>query len=101
MDPQLSYRTFEKAHGQMEECIYTIAKVKANQRCFFSDWAGIKAVVRFDKHTEKINSSRHTHEIRYYITSLDSDAHMCGKGDQGTLAGRELSARLPRYDVLR
>lgn len=79
MDPQLSYRTFEKAHGQMEECIYTIAKVKANQRCFFSDWAGIKAVVRFDKHTEKINSSRHTHEIRYYITSLDSDAHMCGK----------------------
>ncbi len=78
-DPDLYYRTLEKAHGQIEECVYTIAKVKVSDRCFFSDWTGIKAVVRFDKRTEKINTAKKTHETRYYITSLDSNAQVCGK----------------------
>ncbi len=78
-DPDRYYRTMEKAHGQMEECVYTVANVKAKDRCFFSDWAGIKAVIRFDKRTEKINTGKKTQETRYYITSLDGDAQICGK----------------------
>jgi len=78
-DPDLYYRTLEKAHGQMEECVYTVAKVKVRERCFFSDWTAIKAVVRFDKRTQKINTGKNTEETRYYITSLDSNAQICGK----------------------
>jgi len=77
-DPDLYYQTFEKAHGQIEECAYTVAKVMAGDRCFFSDWTGMKAVVRFDKRTEKINTGKKTQETRYYITSLDSNAKACG-----------------------
>ena len=78
-DPDLYYRTLEKGHGQIEECIYTVAKVKVSDDCHFSDWSGMKAVVRFDKRTEKINTGKRTDETKYYITSLDNNAQVCGK----------------------
>lgn len=78
-DPSLYYRTLEKAHGQIEECIYTIAKVGPKGRSFFSEWQALKAMVRFEKNTEKINSGQKSSEVRYYITSLDSDAPLLGK----------------------
>ena len=79
LDPNLYYRTSEKAHGQIEECIYTVAKVKISDDCHFSDWPGMKAVVRFDKKTEKINTGKKGEETRYYITSMDNNAQVCGK----------------------
>ncbi len=79
LDPNLYYRTSEKAHGQIEECIYTVAKVKISDDCHFSDWPGMKAVVRFDKKTEKISTGKKSEETRYYITSMDNNAQVCGK----------------------
>ena len=78
-DPNLYYRTLEKAHGQIEECVYTVAKVKVTDDCEFSDWPGMKAVIRFDKKTEKVNTGKKTEETRYYITSLANNAQICGK----------------------
>ncbi len=78
-DPDLYYRTFEKAHGQIEECIYTVAKVKVTDDCEFSDWPGMKAVVRYDKKTEKVKTGKKSEETRYYITSLYNNAQTCGK----------------------
>lgn len=78
-DPNLYYRTLEKGHGQLEECVYTVARVKAVDDCVFSDWPGMKAVVRFDKKCEKINTGKKTDETRYYITSMDNNAQVCGK----------------------
>ena len=78
-DPDLYYRTFEKAHGQTEECIYTLAKVVDKDNSFFSDWLGLNAIVRFEKNTEAVNTGEKTHEVRHYITSLDSNAAICGK----------------------
>ena len=78
-DTDLYYRTLEKAHGQMEECIYTIAKVGPRGRSFFSEWQALRAIVRFEKNTQKINSGERSCEVRYYITSLDSDAPILGR----------------------
>jgi predicted transposase YbfD/YdcC len=78
-DPNLYYRTLEKAHGQIEECIYTVAKVKVTDDCEFSDWPGMKAIVRYDKRMEKVNTGKKSEETRYYITSLDKDARVCGQ----------------------
>lgn len=78
-DPNLYYRTLEKAHGQIEDCIYTVAKVKVTDDCEFSDWPGMKAVIRFDKKTEKVNTGKKTEETRYYITSLANNAQVCGE----------------------
>ena len=78
-DPNLYYRTLEKAHAQIEESIYTVARVRVSDDCQFSDWPGMKAVVRFDKKTEKINTGNKTEETRYYITSMDNNAQVCGK----------------------
>ena len=78
-DQNLYYKTLEKAHGQIEECIYTVAKVNVTDDCEFSDWPGMKAIVRYDKRTEKVNTGKKTEETRYYITSLDSNAQVCGK----------------------
>jgi len=78
-DPNLYYRTLEKAHGQIAECIFTVAKVKVSGDCYFSDWPGMKAVVRFDKRIEKINTGKKSEETRFYITSMDNNAQVCGK----------------------
>lgn len=78
-DPNLYYRTLEKAHGQIEECIYTVAKVKVTDDCEFSDWPGMEAIVRYDKRMEKVNTGKKSEETRYYITSLDKDARVCGQ----------------------
>lgn len=78
-DPNLYYRTLEKAHGQIENCIYTVAKVKVTDDCEFSDWPGMKAVIRFDKKTEKVNTGKKTEETRYYITSLANNAQVCAE----------------------
>lgn len=78
-DPNLYYRKLEKAHGQIENCIYTVAKVKVTDDCEFSDWPGMKAVIRFDKKTEKVNTGKKTEETRYYITSLANNAQVCAE----------------------
>jgi predicted transposase YbfD/YdcC len=78
-DHDLYYRTFEKAHGQIEECVYTVVKVKVTDDCEFSAWPGMKAIVRYDKKTEKVNTGKKSDETRYYVTSLDSNAQVCGK----------------------
>ncbi|MBI9096814.1 MAG: ISAs1 family transposase, partial [Sphaerochaeta sp.] len=78
-DPNLYHRTLEKAHGQIEERVYTVAKVRVTDDCEFSDWPGMKAVIRFDKKTEKVNTGKKTKETRYYITSLANNAQVCGE----------------------
>lgn len=78
-DPKLSYQRIEKAHNQVETSTFTIAKVKLTDDCEFSDWPNLKAIIRYAKHTIKVNSGKESEEVRYYITSLDNDAQMCAQ----------------------
>ncbi|MDY0288234.1 MAG: ISAs1 family transposase [Sphaerochaeta sp.] len=78
-DPKLYYKARVETQGKVEQCIYTVAKVKMGELCTFPDWPGMKAVMRFERRTETISTGERSEQIRYYICSVDNDACLCGK----------------------
>jgi len=73
-DEKLSCKYIEKAHNQIETMDFTLARVQAPEGSFFSQWPGIKSILRYEKRTEHLVSGKRTREIRFYISNLTGNA---------------------------
>lgn len=70
----LSYRCVEKAHNQIEDMEFTLARVDPAEGSLFAAWPGLRSIVRYEKRTEDLVSGKKTMEIRYYLSNLTGKA---------------------------
>lgn len=73
-DGDLSYQYLEKAHNQIEQMEFIVARVKPEPGSVLAQWPGIKSVLRYEKLTEHLVTGNKTREVRYYISNLNGKA---------------------------